>query len=196
MNLGRNSRFSGGLYRYGFNCYESDYEVKEAGNSVNYKYRMHSLYRLFGNPRLGRFFAVDPLNTQYPHWSPYTFSGNQVILTVELEGLEPSIDINKAKPGEEYQGTNKQSSQVAQNVVYNWVLKIEKTTAFDGTVLENRSWEKKGQYTGPNINESAILAENVYDITKGGQELGDKVLGTDYKLTSTYSFAGLSVGIY
>jgi|GEM_PF-5212261 len=41
------------------------------------------------DPRVGRFFAVDPLTKQYPFYSPYQFSGNRVIDAVELEGREP-----------------------------------------------------------------------------------------------------------
>ncbi len=68
---------------YSFQGQEHDNEIKGEGNSVNYKYRMH-------DPRIGRFFAVDPLAAKYPHWTPYAFSGNQVIHMVELEGLEPA----------------------------------------------------------------------------------------------------------
>src|SRR5690606_4639049 len=46
--------YSGDVYRYGFQGQEKDDEVKGSGNSINYKYRMH-------DPRIGRFFAVDPL---------------------------------------------------------------------------------------------------------------------------------------
>ncbi|MBL4707002.1 MAG: hypothetical protein JKY48_00990 [Flavobacteriales bacterium] len=70
-------------YRYGFQGQERDDEIKGDGNSVNYKYRMH-------DPRLGRFFAVDPLAPEYPHYTPYQFSGNKLISHVELEGLEES----------------------------------------------------------------------------------------------------------
>lgn len=48
---------------------------------MNYKYRMH-------DPRIGRFFAIDPLAPEYPHNSPYAFSENVVIDHIELEGLE------------------------------------------------------------------------------------------------------------
>jgi RHS repeat-associated protein len=68
-------------YRYGFQGQETDDEVKGEGNSVNYKYRMH-------DPRVGRFFAVDPLTAEYPHNSPYAFSENRVLDGIELEGLE------------------------------------------------------------------------------------------------------------
>ena len=71
---------SGG-YRYGFQNQEKDNELKSEGNSVNYTYRMH-------DPRLGRFFRIDPLAPKYPHNSPYAFSENRVIDGIELEGLE------------------------------------------------------------------------------------------------------------
>ena len=40
------------------------------------------------DPRVGRFFKVDPLASKYPHNSPYAFSENRVIDAIELEGLE------------------------------------------------------------------------------------------------------------
>ena len=40
------------------------------------------------DPKVGRFFAVDPLEKKYPWNSPYAFSENRVIASVELEGLE------------------------------------------------------------------------------------------------------------
>lgn len=73
-------------YRYGFQGQEKDDEVKGEGNSLNYTFRMH-------DPRIGRFFTVDPLTEKYPFWTPYSFSGNIVINSAELEGLEPSTVI-------------------------------------------------------------------------------------------------------
>ena len=69
----------GDFYRYGFQNQEEDSET----GLVNYKYRMH-------DPRVGRFFAIDPLASKYPYYSTYSFSGNRVIDAVELEGLEPA----------------------------------------------------------------------------------------------------------
>ena len=79
-----NRHGNSGDYRYGFQGQEMDNEVKGEGNSINYKFRMH-------DPRIGRFFAVDPLTAKYPHYTPYSFSGNKVIHAVELEGLEEYI---------------------------------------------------------------------------------------------------------
>lgn len=64
-------------YRYGFQNQEEDSET----GLVNYKYRMH-------DPRVGRFFAVDPLASKYPWNSCYAFSENRVLDAIELEGLE------------------------------------------------------------------------------------------------------------
>jgi len=71
-------------YRYGFQGQELDNEIKGEGNSVNYKFRMH-------DPRVGRFFAVDPLFRAYPWNSPYTFSENRVVDATELEGKEKDL---------------------------------------------------------------------------------------------------------
>ena len=78
-------------YRYGFQGQEKDDEIKGEGNSLNYKYRMH-------DPRIGRFFAVDPFTSKYPYYTPYSFSGNRVLDAVELEGLEPSSIKKRRKP--------------------------------------------------------------------------------------------------
>lgn len=43
------------------------------------------------DPRIGRFFAIDPLASKYPHYTPYSFSGNKVIAYRELEGMEEVI---------------------------------------------------------------------------------------------------------
>lgn len=43
------------------------------------------------DPRVGRFFAVDPLAADYPWNSTYAFSENRVIDAIELEGLEKEL---------------------------------------------------------------------------------------------------------
>ena len=85
-----NRHGSSNSYRYGFQGQEKDDELKGEGNSLNYTFRMH-------DPRVGRFFAPDPLTHKYPYYTPYSFSGNKVIAFVELEGLEEFLPdyINK-----------------------------------------------------------------------------------------------------
>ena len=66
---------------YGFQGQERDDELKGAGNSITFEYRIH-------DTRLGRFLSVDPLEGTYPWNSPYAFSENRVYDGIELEGLE------------------------------------------------------------------------------------------------------------
>ena len=82
----------GAGYRYSFQGQEHDDEVKGDGNSVNYKFRMH-------DPRVGRFFAVDPLTMDYPWNGLYAFSENCLINAVELEGLQRNGAQNYVYPG-------------------------------------------------------------------------------------------------
>ena len=79
-------------YRYGFQGQEKDDELKGEGNSLNYTFRMH-------DPRVGRFFATDPLFRKYPYYSSYAFSGNRVIDATEIEGQEPKIRVTDIEVG-------------------------------------------------------------------------------------------------
>jgi RHS repeat-associated protein len=150
------SENSSTLYRYGFQGQETDDEIKGEGNSVNYKYRMH-------DPRIGRFFAVDPLAPKYPYYTPYSFSGNRVIDAVELEGLEPAL-YNIYDNGNivgtailnygtecytgcviNYQTTNNQCEVVSSyDIMYQFVKFVETTT---GPVPMPLSYES----TAPNV---------------------------------------------
>ncbi|GFD91574.1 hypothetical protein KUL154_03070 [Alteromonas sp. KUL154] len=95
-------------YRYGFQGQEKDDEVKGEGNSINYKFRMH-------DPRLGRFFAVDPLFKEYPFNSPYAFSENFVIAGTEIEGLETGFVISKQGDIEVVSGPSVTTSEAFVN---------------------------------------------------------------------------------
>jgi len=81
-------------YRYGFQGQEKDDEIKGEGNSLNYTFRMH-------DPRVGRFFAVDPLQKAF-HWnSPYAFSENRLIDAFEFEGAESVLMHGTLAPGQD-----------------------------------------------------------------------------------------------
>jgi RHS repeat-associated protein len=91
-------------YRYGFNGQEKINEIYGEGNYLDFLYRGY-------NPRLARFFAVDPLAFKYPMYTPYSFAANQPIHAHELEGLESSDDKNKTVEGPTtYAGTNPTAS--------------------------------------------------------------------------------------
>ncbi|MFT3935472.1 MAG: RHS repeat-associated core domain-containing protein [Chitinophagaceae bacterium] len=75
---------SSNTYRYGFNGKENDNEVKGQGNEQDYGMRIY-------DPRLGRFLSVDPLFEDYPWNSTYAFAENDIIRSVDLDGLEKYI---------------------------------------------------------------------------------------------------------
>lgn len=68
-------------YRYGFQRQETDKELW--GGAISFEYRVE-------DPRVVRFFSVDPIASKYPYYSSYQFSGNRPIDMLELEGLEPA----------------------------------------------------------------------------------------------------------
>jgi RHS repeat-associated protein len=73
-------------YRYGFNGKENDNEVMGEGNFQDYGMRMY-------NPRISRFFNVDPLTKQYPELTPYQFASNTPIQAIDMDGLEAWVAI-------------------------------------------------------------------------------------------------------
>ncbi|MEL7147688.1 MAG: RHS repeat-associated core domain-containing protein, partial [Bacteroidota bacterium] len=135
---GRN--LGSGSYRYGFQGQEQDGET----GFVNYKYRMH-------DPRIGRFFAVDPLSHLFPWNSSYAFSENKVIASIELEGLE-SVDLNSGKiidmPG---------------------MVELKKLSSEDyGFWRDMLLWEKSPEY------------RKVFDMADGGRVLDEQEMDWAY----------------
>jgi hypothetical protein len=75
--------------------------VKGEGAQQDYGMRIY-------DPRIGKFLSVDPLTKDYPFNSPYAFAENDVIRSIDLEGLERLIVINNNdKYGRTYSTTRK-----------------------------------------------------------------------------------------
>ncbi len=68
-------------YRYGFNGMEKDDEVKGGGNSYDFGARMY-------DTRVGRWKTIDPLSKKYPCMTPYSYTANNPILYIEIDGRE------------------------------------------------------------------------------------------------------------
>jgi RHS repeat-associated protein len=83
MNTGKYVRD----YRFLFNGKESDSEWHSASGSIyDYGFRIY-------NPRIGKFLSVDPLTMEYPWNSTYAFAENDIIRSIDLEGLEKYLVI-------------------------------------------------------------------------------------------------------
>jgi RHS repeat-associated protein len=143
------------FYRYGFQGQEKDDEIKGEGNSLNYTFRMH-------DPRVGRFFAVDPLEKNFSWNSPYAFSANRVIDGVELEGLEvtPYKERSNYKPVFSENGGNVINR--LNNAVYNTVGYVRNITIV------------------PAYNASSDLINGTYNLFTGKYNNSKPYLPTDF----------------
>lgn len=78
-------------YRYGFGSKEKDNEISGDGNSYDFGARQN-------DPRLGRWWSVDPLAAKYPWQSPYVSMDNNPIRLVDPTGMGTE-DFVKDKAG-------------------------------------------------------------------------------------------------
>jgi hypothetical protein len=70
---------SGGKYRYGFNGYEKDDEVKGSGNHITFGDYGYDV-------RTNRRWTVDKFTNKYPSYSPYVFAGDNPIFYQDKDG--------------------------------------------------------------------------------------------------------------
>ncbi|WP_264560626.1 RHS repeat-associated core domain-containing protein [Flavobacterium sp. N2270] len=153
-----NRHVSSSAYRYGFQGQEMDNEIKGEGNSLNYTFRMH-------DPRVGRFFAVDPLTGKYPYYSPYSFSGNKVIQFGELEGQEEKIvtlSITTGGDGERF--VTHTSVKINQDVNFEIAGKHYARTLV-GYVLDGKVSSQVIPFY-EEIGNGALVPSAAYDYTK------------------------------
>ena len=71
-------------YRYGFNGKETDKDMNSL-KVYDYGFRIY-------NPAIGKFLSVDPLTKSYPWNSTYAFAENDVIRSIDLDGLEKEVN--------------------------------------------------------------------------------------------------------
>lgn len=68
-------------YRYGFNGMEKDDEMKGEGNSYDFGARIY-------DPRVGRWWSIDPKVKKYPDISPFNFALDNPIFFLDPDGGE------------------------------------------------------------------------------------------------------------
>ena len=66
-------------YPFSFNGKLKENELYGEGNGYDFGARMY-------DPRLGRWFSVDPQQTKYPSFAPYCFAGNTPIIAKDYNG--------------------------------------------------------------------------------------------------------------
>ncbi|EID72758.1 YD repeat-containing protein [Imtechella halotolerans K1] len=147
---------------------------------MNFTFRMY-------DPRLGRFFTVDPLSKQYPFYSPYQFSGNNVISHKELEGGEELIAITPKEEGDSFFSTVN-GKAISVSIVTKGLETIgEKATAFSYSFAYKEL--AKGKLKGTNgkiytVNELIVRDVTLIDgtvvenVTMASRNLGNQYFNT------------------
>lgn len=116
----------------------------------SFKWRNHM-------PDIGRFFNVDPLAEKYLYNSPYAFSENRVINTVELEGLEAVlINPDKKSSSEEQKASDGRIAQGAKDIP-NSSKVVTLTAHGDPTQIVD---DKSGTRIKTGKQLDAVLTEN------------------------------------
>ncbi len=169
--------FQSPAYRYGFQGQEKDDEIKGNGNSLNYKFRMH-------DPRVGRFFAVDPLSKTFPWNSPYAFSENRVVDMKELEGAEITGAISdsfKMAVGKEAIKKTK-SLQIIDRTLDNVA---DRTDTFRVSKNIFKSFQNDPNGTMLRINPMTGAYLALYDLYKGFKKDVEAIQGNSETTTPT-----------
>ncbi|WP_300666021.1 hypothetical protein [Fluviicola sp.] len=155
MKLPQRNGIEGDFYRYGFQGQEMDDEIKEGGNSINFEFRMH-------DPRIGRFFAIDPMFRSFPWNSSYAFSENKLIAFGELEGKESTPKTRDYTVIQEYTYKLMEEDAIGSDdklgkITFN----LMATKWTDGT------WTYSAEVKPSNVNGVGFAGEVVYDKETG-----------------------------
>jgi RHS repeat-associated protein len=141
---------------------------------------------------IGRFMNIDPLTEEYNTWSPYAFSGNRVIDSRELEGLEPqTIHFTKddaAKNfGEYYNGASILENREYASAIYSQTItgKMPLGTTSLTTYSYNEANPGTFAESTPNgeIPSDAALVGNIH--SHGGSTANDEDVYDDDHFSDT-----------
>jgi RHS repeat-associated protein len=133
-----------------------------------------------------RFISVDPLQFEYPYYTPYQYAGNKPISFIDLDGAEPGVlfenkftnriieESYKPKPDSYKEGIKNGKIVYTQN--YGWV---DKTHAFTKTKRENvgadNLWNQIKNETGKQVTskgEKGFLVTYRQDANVFGFSIG------------------------
>lgn len=175
-------------YKYGFSGQENDNEISGEGNHLDFKYRAY-------DPRLGRFWSVDPLASKFAWNSSYAYAENRVIEGIDFEGLEfmRKIDYNIAT------GQFNVQIDVKVKVVADEEIKAQTQDMFGVD-------EKYGDYLEAAQNQYSSTVGGVNDPVRNIQYSGNLIydenatislgLGVAQKTEGNLTIAGISTPGY
>ena len=104
--------FGSTTYKYGFNGEIKDDEwTGNVGATYDYGFRIY-------DSRIGRFLSVDPISKDFPWNSTYAFAENEVIRSIDMEGLE-KVALSGSVPPEQYLKKDKNGDNPPPRTAYN-----------------------------------------------------------------------------
>ena len=156
--------YNSNAYKYSFNGKEDDQET----DLEDYGERMY-------NSALGKFISVDPLDKNYPHFSPYHYAGNNPVAFIDLDGAETRETATPATNGKLAQdGTapfinaeylvakaTKANKPSPQPVIQTWSLQSQKEAMMFRAYQNQENYFtgmsdfNRGMITNPVIQETA-----------------------------------------
>ena len=175
--------FSSGSYAFGFNGMEKDDDVKGDGNSLDFGARIY-------DSRLGRWLSVDPLESNYPNLSAYSFANNNPVLLIELDGMSFINPYTQLK--EKWQSVVNDNEIVLQTLYGKYGKDVEhlRRKDFKKTRVnrKDKSWKKiydtykgdRNRLNGYKITLSQIKAKEI----EADHQL--KTLGNSYPTVYNY----------
>lgn len=154
--------------KYGFNGMENDNEIKGDGNSVDFGARMY-------DPRLGRWFAVDPLASKYPGWTPYKFGNNNPLIFIDPNGeTEYTFHVRSFIPEKSiafnfFRGDNRNfttSLKVTSRVNHQITLDTEKATLLNKRTFSDATQFQYYPSTAViEVEQNAVPESNYSDVS-------------------------------
>jgi len=95
-------------YRYAFNGKEKTNEIYGKADAYDYGARMY-------DPRVGRFFSIDPWTDRYPSQSPYVYINDNPIALVDFNGMGdgPGKEVKLSGNSADVWGASSSNSSIA-----------------------------------------------------------------------------------
>ncbi len=131
-------------YRYAFNGMEKDDEVYGSeGTSYDFGARMY-------DPRVGRFFSVDPRWKEFPEFSPFAYALNNPVRFMDKDGFGPGDGVRRLYITE-IQIRNSNSGDVKTKYLAKWY-------------YQNVTPEQAQSYKRKSANGWFEVTQNMYEI--------------------------------
>ncbi len=167
-----------GSYRYTLHGKETDTET----DLQDYGMRIY-------NPALGRFLSADPISSEYPWNSTYSFAENDVIRCVDIDGLEKYYTIHGEYIGQV--GTSTEIRVVNGNQIRRWSL-----GSLQEAVIGTGDRGRSGQYWINLLNDqSTVVPQIAFDALTDKAMLGPIADGIKQSPTFTELITNMKPGV-